>query len=100
VAARADSLRDTLNGVCRDLVVLKVEAVDNAFHRGSMRSRRYRYELRSSSLRHPLEDRLAWQVWPPVRISNLVRSGRLVLGTHDFGAFGTASRKAARPSAR
>ena len=37
-----------------------------------------------------------WRVWPAVERAALDRAARLVLGTHDFGAFGSAPRKGGR----
>jgi len=90
-----DALRDALNAnLPHDLAVLVAERVHDAFHpRFDAVSRCYRYDVRCSALRHPLDDRLAWRVWPPVGVSDLDRAARLVVGTHEFGAFGSASRK-------
>jgi len=90
-----ESLRQALNaGLPSDLVVIEAQQVDDAFHpRFDAVSRRYRYDVRFAPLRHPLEDRLAWRVWPAVRLADLDRTARLLLGTHQFGAFGSAARK-------
>jgi tRNA pseudouridine38-40 synthase len=90
-----DSLRDALNAwLPGDLAVIDASQVDDAFHpRFDAVSRRYRYDVRCAPLRHPLEDRMAWRVWPPVRLADLNRIARLVLGKHEFGAFGSAARK-------
>ena len=91
----SDSLRDALNaGLPTDLVVLDVQQVGDGFHpRFDAIARRYCYDVRCGPLKHPLEDRLAWRVWPPVHVSELNRAARLLRGTHDFGVFGSAARK-------
>lgn len=91
----AAALRDALNAnLPTDVVVLQASEAPAGFHpRFDARWRRYRYHVRCSDLRHPLDDRYAWRVWPVVRIKDLRRAARLVVGTHDFGAFGAAARK-------
>ena len=90
------SLRDAINAALpAELVVTAVQTVADDFHpRFDAVSRRYLYEVRCAPLRHPIDDRLVWRVWPAVEPAALDRAARLVLGTHDFGAFGTAARKA------
>jgi len=91
----ASSLRDALNaGLPADLVVIDAQPAREAFHpRFDAVARRYRYDVRCAPLRHPLEDRLAWRVWPPVRIADLNRAARLLVGIHDFGGFGSPAQK-------
>lgn len=43
-------------------------------------------------VRHPLEDRRAWRIWPAVSLASLNRVARLLAGSHDFGAFGSPAR--------
>jgi tRNA pseudouridine38-40 synthase len=90
-----ESLRDAVNaGLPPEVVVTTVEAARQDFHpRFDAVSRRYRYDVRCAPLRHPLDDRFVWRVWPAVEPAALDRAARLVLGTHDFGAFGSAARK-------
>lgn len=93
-----ESLRDAINAALpREVVVTVVQAAGEDFHpRFDAVSRRYRYDVRCAPLRHPLDDRFVWRVWPAVERSALDRAARLVLGTHDFGAFGSAPRKGGR----
>lgn len=93
----AESLRDALNaGLPGDLVVLEAQRASDDFHpRFDAVSRRYRYEVRCGALRHPLEDRLVWRVWPAIRLADLNRAARIIAGRHDFGAFGSPARKGA-----
>jgi tRNA pseudouridine38-40 synthase len=89
------ALRDALNAhLPPDLAVVEAQAVSEDFHpRYDARRRSYRYEMHCGSVRQPLDDRLSWRVWPPVRLPDLQAAARLVLGTRDFGAFGSAPRK-------
>ena len=89
------ALRDALNShLPADLAIVEAELVGDSFHpRFDARLRRYRYDVRCGPVRQPLEDRLAWRVWPPVEISGLQGAAGLVIGCRDFGAFGSASRK-------
>jgi len=90
-----EALRDALNAnLSHDVVVIEAQPVDDAFHpRFDAISRHYRYDVLCAAIRHPLEDRTAWRVWPAVRLGDLNRAARLALGTHEFGAFGSAARK-------
>lgn len=92
-----EALRDGLNAnLPQDLAVMQVERVHDGFHpRFDAVSRRYRYDLRCAQLRHPLEDRLAWRVWPAPKLVRLNRAAHLFVGEHDFGAFGSPARKGA-----
>jgi tRNA pseudouridine38-40 synthase len=89
------ALRDALNfHLPTDLAVVEAELASASFHaRFDAKSRRYRYDLRCGPVRHPLEDRLAWRVWPPVEESDLQGAARLLTGSRDFAAFGSAARK-------
>jgi tRNA pseudouridine38-40 synthase len=74
-----------------DVAVREVKEVDLCFHpRFDASQRTYRYTIFCSPVRNPLRDRYAWRVWPEVEISLLDITSRLVIGTHDFAAFGKA----------
>lgn len=89
-----ESLRDALNAaLARDVAVLAVEEAEPEFHpRFDAVARRYRYDIRCAMVRHPLEDRRAWRIWPAVSLASLKRVARLLAGSHDFGAFGSPAR--------
>jgi tRNA pseudouridine38-40 synthase len=55
-------------------------------------SRRYRYYLYCKPVRDPLQERYAWHIWPAPQINLLSQAANLLLGTHDFAAFGTPPR--------
>ncbi|HSB02485.1 MAG TPA: tRNA pseudouridine(38-40) synthase TruA [Anaerolineales bacterium] len=73
-----------------DVAVHQAQTVQAKFHpRFDALSRRYRYRLFCQSLRDPLRERFAWRVWPPVHGDALAETAQLILGTHDFSAFGS-----------
>lgn len=87
-----EDLRRALNAhLPPDLVVLMMSEAPAEFHpRRSARGRRYRYTIYQSPQRHPLIDRYAWQVWPPLSMAALNQASARLIGQHDFAAFGTA----------
>jgi tRNA pseudouridine38-40 synthase len=40
-------------------------------------------------LRHPIRERFAWRVWPAINSEVLATTATLLIGTHDFSAFGS-----------
>ena len=73
-----------------DMSVHKARIVHATFHpRFDASFRRYRYRLFCQPLRHPIRERFAWRVWPPIKGDFLAESAKLFLGTHDFSAFGS-----------
>lgn len=66
---------------------------DAAFHpRYAARSRRYLYRVYCQPVRDPLWERFAWRVWPPVEVDRLQATAVLIVGAHDFAAFGASPR--------
>lgn len=90
-----DTLRDALNArLPADVAVQSVEKAPADFHpRFDATSRRYRYRIYCQAVRDPLREQMAWQVWPPVDARDLSESAGLFVGSHDFSAFGSASRR-------
>jgi tRNA pseudouridine38-40 synthase len=73
-----------------DLAVHQARTVHEKFHpRFDALSRCYRYELFCQPLRHPIRERFAWRVWPPISDDVLAETAQRFLGTHDFSAFGS-----------
>ncbi len=85
------ALRDALNAKLPfEVVVREAEPVDPKFHpRFDATSRRYRYSLFCGNLRDPLDERLAWRVWPPFDPELLMKIAQVFPGQHDFAAFGS-----------
>lgn len=55
-------------------------------------SRCYHYRLFCDAIRDPLRERFDWRVWPPVDAGAMREASSLLLGQHDFVAFGTPPR--------
>jgi tRNA pseudouridine38-40 synthase len=86
-----DDLLRALNAALPlDLAVHQVRMVDQKFHpRFDASSRSYRYSLFCRPLRQPLRERFAWRVWPEIDPDLLADAAKLLLGKHDFAAFGS-----------
>ena len=86
-----ETLVRALNAVLpADMAVHQARMVSPTFHpRFDALSRRYLYKLFCQPVRHPLRERFAWRVWPPIRGDILPETAKLFLGTHDFSAFGS-----------
>lgn len=88
----ADDLLRALNAnLPRDIAVKSVAECAPDFHpRFSARGRRYRYTIYNAPVRSPLMARSAWHVWPSaLNIEAMQAASRLLLGRHDFAAFGS-----------
>lgn len=76
-----------------DIALTDLRVAEKAFHpRFDATSRRYRYRLFFQPVRDPLRERYAWRVWPPADVAVLHNCARLLIGRHDFAAFGTSPR--------
>lgn len=74
-----------------DVAVVDVQLADAEFHpRYDAFSRTYHYEIYHSPVRLPSRDRFAWRVWPPLDQEKLASAAAILLGEHDFSAFGRA----------
>jgi len=72
-----------------DVAVKSVEIAAPGFHpRFDAVSRCYHFHLWFAPQRNPLRDRFAWRVWPACDLETLQAAARLLLGTHNFAAFG------------
>jgi tRNA pseudouridine38-40 synthase len=91
---RPDELRDALNAhLPAEVVVQTVRAVHPGFHpRYDAVSRRYRYSVYCREVPDPLLERYAWRVWPALNLDTMQLVCSLLLGRHDFAAFGTPPR--------
>jgi tRNA pseudouridine38-40 synthase len=76
-----------------DVAVRAVCVVPSAFHaRKSALARRYRYRILVDPVRAPLIERYAWRVPRPLDVEAMAVAAELLLGEHDFGAFGSSPR--------
>lgn len=89
-----EALRSALNAYLPpDVAVQQVQPAAAGFHpRYDALARRYQYRIFCQEVRHPLRERYAWRVWPPVDMGLLQEAAALLVGTHDFAAFGTPPR--------
>jgi tRNA pseudouridine38-40 synthase len=85
-------LQTALNALLpSDVVAREVSRVCPSFHpRYDASWRKYLYRLYCQPVRQPLLEPYAWRVWPAVELNCLRESAKLLIGTHDFGAFGSA----------
>jgi tRNA pseudouridine38-40 synthase len=76
-----------------DIAVRAVRLVDEGVHaRKSALSRSYRYRMLCDPVRAPLRERYAWRVSRRLDVALMGQAARLLLGEHDFGAFGSSPR--------
>jgi tRNA pseudouridine38-40 synthase len=88
----ANNLANALNAnLPPDVAVLHTERVSDDFHpRHSARRRRYKYSLVLAPVRDPLRERYAWRIWPEPDLEAMQETAHVLLGQHDFAAFGRA----------
>jgi len=89
-----DELIQALNShLPADVAVHGAKIVPDDFHpRFDALARRYRYRLYCQPVRDPLRERYAWRLWPAPQPESLRAAAKLLLGKHDFAAFGTSPR--------
>ncbi len=85
-------LQTALNALLpSDVVAREVRQVCASFHpRYDASWRKYFYRLYCQPVRQPLLEPYAWRVWPAVELSCLCEAAQPLVGTHDFGAFGSS----------
>lgn len=107
VAARA-SLADAatwqraLNAqLPEDIAVRAAGVVSDDFRaRWSALSRSYRYRMLIDTVRSPLRERYAWRVGSGLDVAAMAEAAAILLGEHDFGAFGSSPRDRPREGYR
>ncbi len=76
-----------------DIAVRRVAQVADDFHaRFSALTRSYRYTVLNDRWPSPLRERFMYRVAPPLNLAALDRACALLVGEHDFGAFGRSPR--------
>ena len=87
------ALRQALNKYLpADVAAREVRQVPATFHpRYDAAWRKYLYHIYCQPVRQPLLEPYAWRVWPEVDPGILHGIAAKLIGTHDFGAFGTPS---------
>jgi len=90
----AEELGRALNALLPvDVAARSVKETAPGFHpRYQARSRTYQYHIYCQQDRHPLKERFAWRVWPDVDLAKLQQAACLLVGSHDFAAFGNPPR--------
>jgi tRNA pseudouridine38-40 synthase len=90
-----DDLWRALNAVLpADIAFLQIEEAAPDFHpRYDARSRRYRYTLYNAPVRCPLALRHSLHVAVPLDVAAMGRAAQLLVGEHDFAAFGQPPRQ-------
>lgn len=93
-AHSTEELGRALNALLpEDVAVRSVKVAVPGFHpRYDAISRTYAYHIYCQPDRHPLKDHFAWRVWPEVEPDVLRQAAALLIGTHDFAAFGNPPR--------
>ena len=76
-----------------DVAVRSVRVAADDFHpRYNASARRYSYQMFFQPNRDPLRERYAWRVWPAVETARMIEAAQMLIGDHDFAAFGTSPR--------
>ncbi len=76
-----------------DISAREIKVAADIFHpRYDAIAREYRYRILIDPLRKPLIERFAWRQNKPVNYSVLEQSAQMILGVHDFTAYGTPPR--------
>lgn len=86
-----EALLRALNaGLPADVAARQVKSVLDDFHpRYHAIARKYRYEILFDPKRDPLNERFAWRLWPVLDLAKMNRSAGVLIGSHDFEAFGS-----------
>jgi tRNA pseudouridine38-40 synthase len=87
-----DTLLRALNAFLpKDIAGQALSVVSDDFHpRYDATARAYRYQLYCQQVRHPVMKRYAWRVWPQPDMDRMNTAAALLIGEHDFKAFGKA----------
>ena len=91
----ADLLSALNASLPEDAAVGSVTSVSEDFHpRYDAVSRRYRYSIFCQPERDPLRERYAWRIWPQVDVTKMRTAAQVLLGEHDYSAYGPPPKKA------
>lgn len=97
-----DRLQRALDAVLpRDVAVMALGEADGSFHaRYDAVARRYRYRIWAGPVRQPIEERFSYHVARALDAERMDEAARLLIGRHDFGAFGAPPRRGGRTDRR
>jgi tRNA pseudouridine38-40 synthase len=89
-----EDLRSALNSLLpQDMAAQSVRRVADRFHpRFDAVWRHYRYRLYVQPTRNPLRDRFSWRIWPSLKADLVEAAAFILIGEHDFAAFGSPLR--------
>lgn len=77
-----------------DAAVNMIELAPEEFHpRFSAKSRMYEYSIFCAKNRSVFQEKYAWRVWPELDIAKMNEATNILLGEHDFAAFGSPPKK-------
>lgn len=84
-------LHQAFNAVLpQDIAAVRINKIEHDFHpRYDAFSREYHYQILSSPIRDPLQERYCWRVWPEIDLGLIRRASRLLIGSQDFVALGS-----------
>jgi tRNA pseudouridine38-40 synthase len=87
-------LQRALNALLPNDIALRslVRVADDFSARYSAKSRTYQYTILNRAMRSPLGERFALWVREPLDAAAMDTAARLLIGKHDFGAFGSPPR--------
>jgi tRNA pseudouridine38-40 synthase len=76
-----------------DVAIRATRRVSEEFRaRRSAQSRTYRYRVLCDAVRTPLRERYVWRVPQRLNVEAMGAAASLLVGEHDFGAFGSSPR--------
>jgi tRNA pseudouridine38-40 synthase len=88
--ADSDLVRALNSTLPSDIAVRSAQIADDKFHpRFDATSRCYQYRLFCQPIRDPIRERFSWRVWPSFDATLLAHAAKLLIGKHDFSAFGS-----------
>ena len=73
----------------QDIAAVRIKKAEQNFHpRYDALSREYHYQILTSPIRDPLQERYCWRVAPGIELGLMRRASKVLLGSHDFAALG------------
>jgi tRNA pseudouridine38-40 synthase len=90
----AELLRAINANLPEDVSVREISEAPEEFHpRFDAKARTYRYRIFVDEIRNPLREYFTWRIWPEPDPGILQEAAKVIIGQHDFRAFGRAMAK-------
>ena len=90
----AELLRAINANLPEDVSAREISEAPEEFHpRFDAKARTYRYRIFVDEIRNPLREYFAWRTWPGPDPGILQEAAKVIIGQHDFRAFGRAMAK-------